>query len=151
MITFIYKVGSNEKYVFSYHSESKRASVNYPNGTTSEAEQIQDTQMFGDWVDSILGAILPLNTLSLFQYVFNQEIKRGKENFSIQAAYLVSNCMTDNERDGFKLNAIKLDNEYYTKTGNRFDLGPVQSIYIARHRMDAHLLLEQFSQVLKLN
>ena len=149
MIKFVYEIDGHKKYIFRYNTERSSASVTHPNSTTSEVDRIKGIQMFGDWVDSILGTILPTNTLSLFQYVFDKEINSGGKDFTIQASYLVSNCMSDAERDTFKANAIQLDNEYFAKTGLRFQLDSVQIIYATRHKINAQILLEQFNEVLR--
>lgn len=148
MLKFTYQVDESNHYVFRYHEDTQFSSVLYPNNTSSEKTGITDVQTFEDWVEAIIGEILPPDTLSLFQYVFDKEIRRGNGDFTIQAAYLVSNCMSNSERDGFKAEAIRIDNEYFARTGYRFNLDRLQIIYVARHRVDAHILLTQLRETL---
>jgi hypothetical protein len=152
MITFTYEVDERQKYVFRYFPDRSSASVSYPNGNlTSEAVDISTVDVFGDWVESVIGGILPPNTLSLFKYIFDKLTNNGNLEFRIQAAYLVSICMTDSERDSFKAEAVRLDNEKFAKSGFRFNLNQVQVIYTARHRTEAHVLLHQFNEDLRLS
>ena len=70
MIKFVYEIDGHKKYIFRYNTERSSASVTHPNSTTSEVDRIEGIQMFGDWVDSILGTLYFLLTRLAFFNTF---------------------------------------------------------------------------------
>ncbi|MDZ4715409.1 MAG: hypothetical protein SH819_08060 [Cytophagales bacterium] len=144
-----YRISADEVYTFRYNDERGHASVTYPNGTSSESQEkvVKSIHDFHSYVTSTLGEELIENTLSVFEYLFELHIGNGLKEFTIDAAILISACMTDEEKKSYWDSAIRLAAKYKELTGLNLILDEFQRVVIGRYRPRAEAILYSFQQL----
>lgn len=145
--TVRYRVYPNEEYVFRWYLDRNSANVHHPNGTSCQStEAVISVDDFLEYVLITTGPLLVGQTLSTFTHLFRKNFKQSIQDFTLNAAVLVSACMSDSEKKQYRAQALQIDDAHFQKCGLRLDLTEFENAIVGRYKPLALALLQQFRE-----